>query len=186
MNKLEIWKPITGYEGFYEISNQGRVRSLDRILIGENGRRLIKGIILKPSTNNEGYNVVNLSKNKIKKQYTVHRLVAETFIPNPDNKPEVDHKNTIKTDNRAKNLRWCTGVENMNNPITKEKIKMVYKNNTKPIVQYTTYNNQPIAWWNSLVECSRFTGIPTRTITSNLIGRSKTVADKGFYFRYAK
>lgn len=96
------WKPITGTDGKYEVSDLGNVKAYHPQL-GE--------IILKPMNSN-GYLVVIISKNGIRKQYKVHRLVGVEWIPNPGNKPEINHKNGIKCDNRAENLEWATGEEN--------------------------------------------------------------------------
>ena len=122
----EIWKDIKGYEGLYQVSNLGRVKSLERY---DSYNRKVDEKILK-TKENLGYIYVNLHKNGIQKGYKVHRLVAEAFIPNPDNKPCVDHINTIKDDNRVDNLRWVTYEENMNNPATKEKCSEINKGKT--------------------------------------------------------
>ena len=111
----EIWKDVIGYEGLYQVSNLGRVKSLDRFCI--DGRKRY-GQIMKQVITNGGYFAVGLRKGKGQKRYLVHRLVAEAFIPNTDNKPCVDHINTIRTDNRVCNLRWCTYKENCNNSKT--------------------------------------------------------------------
>lgn len=124
----EIWVDICGYEGYYQISNLGRIKSLARITTDG---RTIKDRILKLEKRKSGYVYIMLSKNGNTKVFSVHRLVAKTFIPNPENKEQVDHINTIKDDNRAKNLRWVTGEENMNNPLTKEKLKGNPKGNPK-------------------------------------------------------
>ena len=110
---MEIWKDIEGYEGLYKISNLGRVKSLNYNNTG-------KERILKLGGNRGNYPQVELGKNGERRTCLVHRLVAEAFIPNPDNKPCVDHINTIKTDNRVENLRWVTRKENANNPLTKK------------------------------------------------------------------
>ena len=124
MNQNEIWKQIKGYEGLYEVSNFGRVKSLDRYVnrfTKNRERRIIhiKEKILKQHTNTAGYYTVVLTKESISKWVRVHRLIADAFIPNPHNLSEVDHINTDKKDNRIENLRWCTHKENMNNPITR-------------------------------------------------------------------
>ena len=120
----EIWRPIKDYERLYEVSNLGRVSSLDRETIDTIGRKhYIKGRILKQGKDNHGYLVVALTKNGKSKTVRVHRLVAEAFIPNPENKPCIDHINTIKDDNRIENLRWATPKENMNNELTKDKFE---------------------------------------------------------------
>lgn len=117
----EIWKPIKGYEGLYEVSNLGRVRSLDREIIYKNGTKHIhKGKILKLQYDRYGYLYIILNNKCDTKKCTVHRLVAEAFIPNVDNKPCIDHINTIKDDNRVENLRWVTYKENMNNELSKK------------------------------------------------------------------
>lgn len=148
----EIWKEIEGYEGLYEVSNQGRVRSLDRWAknSASGSVRLSKGRVLKSHTISNGYHHVILYKEGEKKDKMIHRLVAEAFIPNPDNKPKIDHINTDKTDNRVENLRWCTQKENCNNPISLEKI-------SQPVAQYTL-DGELIAVYPSVIEASRQTG----------------------------
>ena len=98
----EIWRDIKGYDGVYQVSNWGRVKSL----------KFGKELFLKPVNNGWGYHRVSLCKNKKGKNITVHRLVAEAFIKNPQNKRTVNHKNGIKADNRLSNLEWNTMSEN--------------------------------------------------------------------------
>lgn len=114
---MEIWKDIKGYEGLYQVSNLGRVKSLERIVNFGNQQRIVKEKILSPRDNGNGYKTVCLQS----KYFYIHRLVAQTFIPNPDNKPQVDHIDTNKSNNCVDNLRWATHSENMNNPATKTK-----------------------------------------------------------------
>lgn len=113
MQDKEVWKTIKGYEGLYEVSNLGRVKSL----VGWNGHEYVKRVrMLKPSKQNAKDDyfrlIVNLTKNHKKKSYKVHRLVAEAFIPNPDNKPQVNHIDGDTFNNKADNLEWCTDREN--------------------------------------------------------------------------
>lgn len=96
---MENWKDIKGYEGLYQVSDKGNIRNIKR------------NSNLKPTPDADGYLRVSLSKNNKGKTFKVHRLVAEAFIPNPENKPTVDHINTIRTDNRVSNLRWFTKKE---------------------------------------------------------------------------
>jgi len=111
---MEIWKPIQQYEGAYEVSSEGRVRSLDRVLntaIRHNSTVLRKGRVLKCNVKRNGYLSVDLSKDNIVRTVTVHRLVAKAFLGEKEN-VQVNHKNMTKSDNRVKNLEWCTGTEN--------------------------------------------------------------------------
>lgn len=102
---IEIWKPVVGFEGYYMVSNLGRIKSL---------HKRYEGLILKPYDEGHGYRMVDLYKDNIKQKCRVHRLVAMAFIPNPLNKREVDHINFIRDDNRVENLRWATSKENQN------------------------------------------------------------------------
>lgn len=113
------WTPIPNYEGFYEINENGEIKSLDRITVDKHGRKTpVKGRIKKQFVNNMGYSVVSLSKGRINTTCLVHRLLGLTFIPNPENKPEIDHKDRDKTNNSISNLRWVTGSENKRNRTT--------------------------------------------------------------------
>ncbi len=103
----EIWKPIEGYEGIYDVSNLGRVRAYPRI-----GSQTSKIRLMKFAIDKNGYKKVNLTKNSKKKRFFVHRLVAQAFIPNPENKPQVNHKSGQKDQNNVENLEWVTQSEN--------------------------------------------------------------------------
>jgi hypothetical protein len=121
----EIWKAIPGWEGLYEVSSIGRVRSVGRYVAYRHGLRWCEGRIRAIKTY-QGYNYVNLvfsdNGRQIEKRCLVHRLVAEAFLPNPEKKRCVDHLNTIRTDNRVENLRWVTHLENQKNPITAKRL----------------------------------------------------------------
>lgn len=109
----EIWKDINGYEGQYQISNFGRVKSLPREILNSKGFIItIKGRIFKAGTDSSGYNHVNLSKNNKIKTHRVHRLVAENFIDNPNNLPAVNHKDNDRKNNNFDNLEWVSNREN--------------------------------------------------------------------------
>lgn len=112
-NMNEIWESIIGYEGYYEISNCGRVRSVDRTIYFKNnkGSRFYKGKILKQKYHN-GYALVNLNKNKNMETLAVHILVAKHFLENPLNLPVVNHKDGVKSNNNVTNLEWTTQKEN--------------------------------------------------------------------------
>lgn len=125
---MEIWKDIEGYEGLYQISNEGNVRNT------RNNKLLHQADL-------RGYKRVGLSKNNKVFWKQVHRLVANAFIENPHNKPQVDHINTIRDDNRVENLRWATISENNLNPITLAKHIETFTNRedqSKKVGQYTT------------------------------------------------
>jgi len=110
------WRPVSGYEGFYEVSSLGKIRSVERDVPYPEGRssRKLASKIIRPSSDKDGYLGVSLYKNGISRTYKVHRLVASAFIPNPENFPDVNHKNEIKDDNRVENLEWCTREYNVN------------------------------------------------------------------------
>lgn len=110
----ETWKDIPGYEGKYQISNLARVKSLERTRINIKGAGVfpVREKILKGCIGKEGYPLVSLSKDSQVRHFRIHRLVAIAFIPNPMNKPTVNHKNGIRRDTRLENLEWCTNSEN--------------------------------------------------------------------------
>lgn len=112
---MEKWAEVKGYEGLYEVSNKGRVRSLDRLEQLKNGvTRKRKGIVLKGRIDRYGYKYVGLSKNKKTTFFKVHRLVAIAFVNNPNNYNIVNHKDEDKTNNCEENLEWCTVLYNAN------------------------------------------------------------------------
>lgn len=131
-NVVEIWKPIVGYEEFYEVSSLGRVKGLDRRVKNKNGERFAKGVIKQTKLNNNGYEIISLFKNGKEKTYLIHRLVAQAFIPNPNNFPEINHRDEIKTNNRLDNLEWCDRKYNRHYGT---RIERCAKKHCKPIVQ---------------------------------------------------
>lgn len=135
-HQSEIWKPIRGYEGSYEVSNLGNVRSLDRKYRGSNqfGSSFIftkKGKLLKPKKRKDGYLSVALCNKQKAKHISIHRLVALTFLSNPNNYPVINHKDEDKTNNNVNNLEWCTQSYNINygsrNEKAAEKLRNIIK-----------------------------------------------------------
>ena len=119
----EVWRAVVGYDGSYEVSTKGRVRSLDRIVPSRYGKRLIKGKVLRFSTAKQGHNkkyfriTVSLSQNGERWQAPVHRLVAEAFLPNPDGLPVVRHLDGDSTNNALSNLAWGTHQDNSDDAV---------------------------------------------------------------------
>lgn len=137
----EIWKDIPDYEGLYQVSNLGRIKSLKF-----NHTNYEK--ILKNSTN-QNYPTIILNHNYKPKTFLIHRLVAETFIPNLKKLPCVNHINGIKTDNRVENLEWCTYSENMKHCVETK----LYKPTNKKVCQYNL-NNVLIKTWDSIKQAA--------------------------------
>ena len=126
LNNKEEWRDIQGFEGLYQVSNLGNIKSLPRIKYYVDGRIRHNNEKVISLTHKDGYTEVRLHKPKDVKGriYKVHILVAQAFVPNPENKPYIDHINTVRDDNRVENLRWVTHKENMNNPITLERQRL--------------------------------------------------------------
>lgn len=166
----EIWKDVVGYEGLYKVSNLGRIM------------RTNNGIIKNQRLNPNRYWVVDLYKNKQQKTKSVHRLVAEAFIPNPDNKPCVNHIKPVThncCDNTVENLEWCTFKENTRHAW---KIGRINKNiKSKKIIQYDLSGNF-LKEWESEQEASRKTG----TNQGNISNCCKGLINKtnGYIWRY--
>lgn len=123
----EVWKPVVGFEGYYEVSLNGVVKGIDRKVVTKAGLRAIKSKILNKRINNCGYAEVRLSKDGKKTTAFIHVLIAKAFIPNPHNKPQVNHLNGLKTDNCIDNLEWCTQSENMQHASRIGLLKRTYK-----------------------------------------------------------
>lgn len=181
MNQEEIWKPIKGYEGYYEISNKSRVKSVERQVNHHYGTRIVNEKILEGYIGKRGYLEITLRKGAIRRRFYIHRLVMEYFVPNPENKPCIDHIDGNKLNNQINNLRWVTYKENTNNPITLKRIRSVThsaasvkkriatnkkrgnRSAPKTIYQYQK-DGKLIARYDSLSAASRATGIQLNSI----------------------
>lgn len=177
----EEWRDVVGYEGLYQVSNQGRVKSLER-----KGRfgRTVKERILKPAFNSWGYLQVTLYAGGKSKRLRVHRLVCQAFHENPGNKPQVNHLNEDKTDNRACNLEWCTRTENMNHGTRNTRAgKAIAKANSKSLGQYTR-DGELVKIWPSTIEVQRQAGFSQGNISKAANGKYKQAY--GFIWKYVE
>ena len=160
---METWKSIAGYEGIYEVSDQGRVKSL----------KFGKEKILKPRDNNWGYLQVNLYKDGHVKTVKVHRLVAEAFIPNSQGLETVNHKDEVKTNNVASNLECMTRGDN---------VAYSQPQLAKRSVQMFDRQGNLLATFPSLIEAERVTGIAHQSISECCLGKLKSAG--GYKWRY--
>lgn len=158
----EIWEDIEGYEGYYQISNLGNVKSLDRMVKNNHGFCLRKGKLIKSLINKQGYYFVNLKKNSQNEIKLIHRLIAETFINNDNNFPCVNHIDGNKLNNNVNNLEWCTYSHNIKEAFRLGLNKYTYKENfkhkSKRVNQYDLQGNL-LNKWESITEASKKTGI---------------------------
>lgn len=182
---IEIWKDIPGYEGKYQVSNTGEVKSLNYNGTG-------KAKLLKQLDNRYGYLRVTLFKNGKRKWFRVHRLVAMTFLPNPNNYREVNHKDENKYNNNVDNLEWCNAKYNMNYGTRNEraskshkgKCKGKYNGKSKPVLMYDE-NGNLIKRFECVAEASRYFGTNcgwNKAITDCLKGKQPTAYN--YIFKY--
>ena len=175
----EEWRDVAGYEDLYQVSSEGRVKSLERTYIDKSGRKqTVKERILKPVTDHYGYLIVDLCDGGKRKHFKVHRLVCQAFHENPENKLDVNHINENKTDNRACNLEWCTRRENCNHGTRNERSA---KNRSKSVGQYT-HDGELVKIWPSAMEVQRQTGFSQGNICKAANGKYKQVY--GFRWKY--
>jgi hypothetical protein len=184
----EIWKDVVGYEGSYQISSLFRVKSLKRIYEVTKQGRIYKVFQkekdLKSTINGKGYYCVGLYKDNKKTTFLVHRLFAKVFIPNPENKPHINHINGIKFDNRIENLEWVTHSENIQHAYDTG-LKIAPKGNksvlSKSVSQFTK-EGVFIASYGSGLEAMRATGVSNCHICSVALG-SRNYAG-GFVWKF--
>ena len=164
MKNNEIWKDILGYEGLYQVSNLGRVKSL----------KYGKEKILKPRKNTKGYLSIKLYKNGLKKTYYVHRLTAQTFIPNPNDLTEINHKDEDKENNRVENLEWCD--RKYNNNYGTRTVKC-----SKLVLQFTK-TGEFVNEWKSTMDVERNLGYDHSKISACCNGKRKSAYN--FIWKY--
>lgn len=187
----EIWKPIPGYEGLYEVSSTGRVKSLTRNING----RTYTGRMLKLVADRNGYIRVKICRKRIIERLLVHRIVAIAFLPNPENKPIVDHIDGNPQNNNAKNLRWATQKENQNNPVSLCRFRQAkagkfipdwirQKGNAsarKAIVMLDNNGNE-LATFASLTQAQKKTKIAASSISA--VCKNKRPSAGGYKWKY--
>lgn len=169
----EVWKDIAGYEGKYQVSNLGRVKSLNYMHTGKEG-------ILKAGLDRYGYLTVNLCKDGISMHKTVHRLVAFVFVEGCMDGLVVNHIDECKTNNHASNLEWCTYKQNSNHGTARKKMSIA---TGKPIIQYDLEGNE-IARFHGAMEASRLTGVDNSSINKCCKGKLKSAGC--FFWKYNK
>ena len=175
--KKEIWVDIKGYEGLYQVSNFGRVRSLGNGK-SNNSRRMV----LKPYKTKKGYLHIDLFKDGVRKSFSVHRLVAAAFIPNWFDDPQVNHRDENKENNHIDNLEYCDNTYNCNYGT---RTKRVIEKNTngkcsKPVEQYTL-SGEFVREWSSAGECGR-NGFIRRSVSHCCEGKKKS--HKGYIWKF--
>lgn len=183
----EIWKDVKGYEGLYQVSNLGNVKSKSRVV---NNRKII-GKILTPADTSKGYLGVSLYKNGSKKTASIHKLVAIAFIPKVKNKPQINHKDGDKHNNKVDNLEWCNGSENLKHAFelglkkpSKTSLGKFGENhpNSKKVIQYDL-NNKKIREFACLSDIKRELNFNLGNLSECCNGTRKTAY--GFIWRYA-
>lgn len=189
----EIWKDIEGYEGLYRVSTIGRIMSYDRKVRAKNNHSLVIKSKLLTGGNRSGYRCVELYKrNGEAKQTLIHRIVANTFIENPENKPQVNHKNGIRNDNRLENLEWNTCSENLRHSFTElgrkptaHWIGRIDENNhtSKKVAQYTL-GGIFLKIWPSMTAVTR-AGVYKHTSAISQVCKGNASQAGGFIWKYA-
>lgn len=170
----EIWKDIPGFEGLYQVSNMGRVKSFCK------SEKMGKPdeYILNPTDAENGYANVTLYKSNVRKKFLVHRLVAQAFLPNPNNLPQINHKDENRFNNRVDNLEWCTAK--YNNHYGTARIRVSITKGQK-ICQYLL-TGEWIATYASLSIASELTGVPKHSISDCLAGHS--LSGRNYVWKY--
>lgn len=177
---MENWLDVSCFEGLYQVSDCGNVRSIPRTKTSKNGGiQEVKGGLLTTQKDRCGYYRVCLTKKGKSVYKRVNRLVAEAFIPNPDNLPQVNHKNEDKTDNRVENLEWCDAKYNSNYGSRNKKVQEAQS----VWVIKLSLNNEILHFYRSAMEAERETGIPNSNINKCCKGIRKSAG--GYIWKYS-
>ena len=178
----EIWRDIKGFEGIFRVSNYGRIMGYPR---RSKDGRILRARLLTGCKYSNGYLVVNLKYESLIKRVPIHRLVAETFIPNPYNLPMVNHKDENKTNNRVDNLEWCDAKYNTTYGTARDRMRnSLVRNKSKRIRQYSLAG-EFIQEFPSIADASNATGAKRSEICSCCKQKESSVSSKGFLWRYA-
>lgn len=177
----EIWKDVKGYEGYYQVSNMGRVKSMRVLKTPKNGVKCRKNTFLSTKTSHDKqYILVALCRDGEKKQTPAHRLVAEAFIPNPNNLPFVNHKDENPSNNNANNLEWCDRTYNNNYGGHNARSAI---SRSKAVMQYTL-DGKFVKEWLSGTDASRQLSIPQAAINACCLHKPKYNQAGGFLWKY--
>lgn len=182
----EIWKDVDGYEGYYQVSNLGRVKSLPRWIIYSDGRHYFyDGVILKIKHDHGGYCCVELTINSNLRTHKVHRLVAHAFIPNPQNLPEINHKDENKDNNCVENLEWCDNNYNNHYGTRLDRIhKIIIEKHGRPVV-FTKNNTGEKFYYPAINIGAKDLNLDIRTVQRCLNKEPKFKTIKGYTVEYA-
>jgi hypothetical protein len=194
--KNEIWKDIKDYEGFYQVSNTGFVRSVSRIVRKWDGEKMHHGQLLKGDKSKTGYMRVTLSKKDVKKRFLVHQIVARHFLEPRPGVDHIDHINGDPTDNRVSNLRWATPKENSNNPITLQRFRKAKAGVpfpekariegrrvvSRPVYMLSPIDGAVIMRFDSISDAAKYLNISSQNVNQACNGKRKSAG--GYGFRY--
>ena len=175
---MEEWRAIKGYEGIYEVSSNGRVRAIERFVSGRRG--MVRGHIVAAQKQKTGYMRICLSKDHKKTYFSVHRLVAEAFVSNPNNYPCVNHLDEDRANNKSSNLQWCTYAQNNNYGTRCSKISETQRCRGKSFMKIDN-NNNIVAIYRTMAEAQEL-GFDRSGIWKCLTGKKYTYL--GFKWEY--
>ena len=179
--EVEIWRPVRGFEGIYEVSDLGRVRSLDRQYINKAGYvKHENGRIMSIQKDIYGYNYVKLRKPGYRKMVFVHRIVAEAFVPNPNNLPQINHKDECKTNNVPSNLEWCDVAYNVNYGTGKFRKTLSWVKR----IEQLTIDGKHVAYYQSAADAERQSNGRYSSDNIGMAARGTNKTAYGYVWKY--